>query len=87
VIANRFQSLAEHPLLDLYRAGVRVTINTDDPAMMQWDLGREYAAVGEAYGLDVAALGEMAIDGIESTWLDEPDRRSLRAEFMATLAG
>ena len=87
VIANRFRSLAEHPLLDLYRAGVHVTINTDDPAMMQWDLGREYAAVAEAYGLDVAAMGEMAIDGIDSTWLDEPDRRSLRADFKAALAG
>ncbi|MEX1263867.1 MAG: adenosine deaminase family protein [Actinomycetota bacterium] len=87
VIANRFRSLADHPLLDLYRAGVRVTINTDDPAMLQWDLGREYAAVGEAYGLDIAAMGEMTIDGIDSTWLDEPDRRSLRTEFRAALIG
>ena len=86
VIANRFRSLAEHPLLDLLHAGVRVTINTDDPAMMQWDLGREYSAVGEAYGLDVAALGEIAVDGIDSTWLDETDRRSLRAEFKAAIA-
>lgn len=86
VIANRFRSLAEHPLLDLYRAGVQVTINTDDPQMMRWDLGREYAAVGEAYGLAAAALGEMAIDGIDSTWLDEPDRRSLRAAFRGALA-
>jgi adenosine deaminase len=86
VIANRFESLAEHPLLDLYRAGVRITINTDDPAMMQWDIGREYAAVGEAFGLDVAALGQMATDGIDSTWLEEPDRRTLRAEFTAALA-
>jgi adenosine deaminase len=87
VIANRFRRLAEHPLLDLYRAGVRVTINTDDPAMMQWDLGREYSAIGEAHGLDIAAMGEMAIDGIDSTWLDEPDRRSLRTEFKAALVG
>lgn len=60
---------------------MRVTTNTDDPAMMQWDLGHEYSAVAEAYGLDISVLGQMAIDGIDSPWLDEPDRRSLRAEF------
>ena len=51
VIANRFHSLEEHPLLEMRDAGLLVTINTDDPAMMEWDIGREYRAVGEAYGL------------------------------------
>jgi adenosine deaminase len=85
VIANRFHIVADGPLLDLYRAGVLVTINTDDPAMMSWDLGQEYRAVGEAYGLDIAQLSAMAIDGIESTWLDDSERRALRSEFKAAL--
>jgi adenosine deaminase len=85
VIANRFRTLVEHPLLDLYRAGVLVTINTDDPAMMDLDLGREYRAVAAAHGLGAAAMATIAIDGIESTWLDDADRRSLRAEFQQAL--
>ena len=48
VIANHYRSLADPPLMDLRRAGALLTINTDDPAMMQWDLGREYDAVREA---------------------------------------
>ena len=39
IIANRFQSMEEHPLLDIRDAGLLITINTDDPAMMEWDLG------------------------------------------------
>jgi hypothetical protein len=31
-----------------------VTINTDDPAIMDHDLGREYRLVGEAFDLDLA---------------------------------
>ena len=81
VIANRFQSLEEHPLLEMRDAGVLLTINTDDPAMMEWDLGREYRAVGDAYGLGLEELYRLAIDGIASTWLDDPDRRALTAEF------
>jgi adenosine deaminase len=85
VIANRFRSLAEHPLRSMLEAGLLVTINTDDPAMMGLDLGLEYQRVGEACGFGVDELGNLAIEGIESTWLDGGDRVSLAAEFEATL--
>ena len=85
VIANRYRSIAEHPLLAVINAGVPVTINTDDPAMMEIDLGTEYRRVGEAYGLGVDKLGRIALDGIESTWLDASDRASLTREFEAIL--
>jgi len=81
VIANRFASLADHPLRELLDAGVQVTINTDDPAMMEWDLGREYRAVSEAFGFDHDDLAKLALDGIESTWLDASDRRALALDF------
>ena len=51
VIANRYRSLAEHPLPAMRDAGLLVTINTDDPAMQDLDLGLEYRRVGEAHGL------------------------------------
>jgi adenosine deaminase len=86
VIANRFATLREHPLREIREAGVPVTINTDDPAMMDLDLGQEYRRVAEAYGLDFGNLGKLAVDGIESTWLDETDRRSLTLEFERVLA-
>jgi adenosine deaminase len=81
VIANRYASLREHPLRQLHEAGVLVTINTDDPAMMELDLGEEYRRVGEAYGLSLADMHRLAVEGIDSTWLDETDRRALAAEF------
>jgi adenosine deaminase len=81
VIANRYQALAEHPLPAMREAGVLVTINTDDPAMTDLDLGREYRAVAEAFDLSMEALCELAVEGIESTWLDEVDRAALRVEF------
>jgi adenosine deaminase len=84
VIANRIASLAEHPLPAMREAGLLVTINTDDPAMIDLDLGREYHAVAEACGISIESLIELAIEGIESTWLDASDRSGLRAEFEAT---
>lgn len=85
VIANRYASLAEHPLPAMLEAGLLVTINTDDPAMTDLDLGREYRAVADAHGMSVAAMAELALEGIESTWLDAADRSALRREFQATI--
>jgi adenosine deaminase len=86
VIANRFRSLGEHPLATMLDAGLLVTINTDDPAMMDLDLGREYRNVGEAFDLDLDELGRLARTGIESTWLDPSDRAMLAREFDVALA-
>jgi aminodeoxyfutalosine deaminase len=57
-------SLAEHPLPDLVKAGVLVTINSDDPPMFSTDLNSEYAIAAELLGLDevgVAALAKNAV--------------------------
>ena len=87
MIANRFRSLEEHPLAWMRDAGLLVTINTDDPAMADLDLGREYRRVAAAYSWDVTDLGRLALEGIESTWLDTSDRAALTREFEGILAG
>lgn len=87
VIANRFRSLEEHPLREMRDAGLLVTINTDDPAMQDLDLGLEYRRVAAAYGWDATEMGRLAVEGIGSTWLDAPDRAALTREFEAILAG
>jgi adenosine deaminase len=86
VIANRYASLAEHPLAELRRAGVRVTINTDDPAMTDLDLGTEYRMVAMAHGLDRGQVERLALDGIASTWLDPIDQAALTRSFETELA-
>jgi adenosine deaminase len=87
VIANRYRSLVEHPLPSMLDAGLLVTINTDDPAMQDLDLGLEYRRVADAHGITAADMGRLAMDGIESTWLDASDQAALRREFGAVLAG
>jgi len=85
VIANRYGSLADHPLPGMRAAGLLVTVNTDDPAMEELDLGEEYRRVGDAFGWDIAQLTQLALDGIDSTWLDAADRRTLAARFHAEI--
>jgi adenosine deaminase len=81
VIANAFSSVAAHPLPRLRSAGVLVTINTDDPAMTDLDLAREYATCANAWGWDFDQMVSIALDGVAATWLDDDDKRALSARI------
>jgi aminodeoxyfutalosine deaminase len=68
-------ALAEHPLPKLVAAGVRCSISTDDPAMFDTDLVREYSAAA-SLGVDPRSAYEA---GLEGALCDEATRDRLRA--------
>jgi aminodeoxyfutalosine deaminase len=67
-------SLAEHPLPRLAAAGVRCSISTDDPALLDTDLTRDYEAA-TSLGLSPRGLYEA---GVAGALCDEPTRARLR---------
>ena len=50
MIANVVASVADHPFARQREAGVLVTLNSDDPGMMGFDVADEYVAVAHAFG-------------------------------------
>jgi aminodeoxyfutalosine deaminase len=56
------RSLDEHPLPQLVRAGVRCSISTDDPAMFDTDLSRDYEAAA-SLGLSPQGAYEAGVLG------------------------
>ncbi len=68
-----------HIRLGLDVLGSERTLNTDDPALTDLDLGREYRSCMEAFGYRWPDMVEIALDGVEATWLDETGKRELRA--------
>jgi adenosine deaminase len=86
LIANRYPTLAEHPFRRMRQAGLLATLNTDDPAMTDLDLGREYRSVAAALGMGWDEMIAVAIDGVAATWLDDGEKRALRADFEREIA-
>jgi adenosine deaminase len=86
LIANRFATLAEHPFRRIRQAGLLATLNTDDPAMTDLDIGKEYRTVAQALQMPWGEMVAVALDGVEATWLDDREKRSLRAVFEAQIA-
>jgi len=68
------RALAAHPLPELLAAGVKCTINTDDPAMFGSNLSTEYAT---ALRLGATAQGCYEA-GVHGALCDEPTRAQLR---------
>jgi aminodeoxyfutalosine deaminase len=76
-------SLDDHPFARLLRAGVAVTLNTDDPGMFGCDLTGEYLVAHERFGLSAAELVGVARTGVEASFCPEPLRGRLLAELDA----
>jgi adenosine deaminase len=86
VVARACSSIGRHPLPALREAGVLVTVNTDDPALIDTDLAREYAGCAAAWGWDFDQMVQLALDGVEASWLDDDGKRALSARIRAAAA-
>ncbi|QXC60212.1 adenosine deaminase [Aquihabitans sp. G128] len=78
-IANAFPELAQHVYPAMREAGILATLNTDDPALTDLDLGYEYASAAEAFGYGWDEMVDIALDGVEACWLEDADKAGVRA--------
>ncbi|AGW41062.1 adenosine deaminase [Leifsonia xyli subsp. cynodontis DSM 46306] len=69
--------LAEHPLLHLDEAGVRVTVNSDDPAYFGGYIGDNYLAVRDALGVTADQAKRFARTSIEASFATEERQTEL----------
>jgi adenosine deaminase len=81
VIANRVPDVAHHPYARMRGSGLLATLNTDDPALTDLDLGREYRAVAGAYGWGFDTMVAVSHDGVDGTWLDDDEKRRLHRQI------
>jgi aminodeoxyfutalosine deaminase len=77
--------LATHPLPRLLAAGVRLTINSDDPPLFNTTLNDEAALLGSAFALDVAAIDAILLEGVRASFLPEVERSVLEQRFRGEL--
>ncbi|WTW04731.1 adenosine deaminase [Streptomyces sp. NBC_00024] len=81
-IATRaVRTLDEHPIKEFVRAGVLVTINSDDPPMFGTDLNTEYAVAARLLDLDEQGLAALAKNAVDASFLDEPGKARVSAEI------
>jgi adenosine deaminase len=80
VQAGIVPDLAAHPIARLHRAGVSVTLSTDDRTVSHTTLSGELADVAVATGLTADELAEIAINGFRRGFSSPLDLAVRRAE-------
>ncbi len=80
VQAGIVPDLAAHPVARLHRAGVSVTLSTDDRTVSQTSLSSELARVALATGLTPDELAEIAINGFRRGFSSPMELAGRRAE-------
>lgn len=66
-----FDTLADHDLGELLARGVRVTVNSDDPAYFGGYVAENYARTAEALGLGRRDLARLARNSFEASFLPQ----------------
>ena len=66
-----------HPFAELARAGVPVTLNSDDPPFFHTDLAREYEIAATYFGYDEEMLNAVTETAIKGAFVDENTRTKL----------
>lgn len=65
VALGLYQSVAKHPIAELFKRGVKVTVSTDDPPFFHTTMAREFEMLNRAFDWDdgvFATLNRTALD-------------------------
>ncbi|MEX0786954.1 MAG: adenosine deaminase [Dehalococcoidia bacterium] len=74
-------SLDEHPLRQLWEAGVLVSVHTDDPGFFDCDLLGEYAIAGRLLELDRDGYARLALNSVEGSFAPDGVKAAMRSEI------
>jgi adenosine deaminase len=83
VQAGTVATFADHPLPRLLRAGVPVTINTDDTTISDITLSEEWLSCIGRLGLTLPEIWQCNLHALDAAFVDEPTRARLLDEFRA----
>lgn len=67
-------AVEQHPVRRMFDAGLMITLNSDDPAMFQTSLLREYQIAHDVFGFTEDQLRELARNSFEASFLPAEEK-------------
>jgi adenosine deaminase len=80
-LTSAVRTIEEHPLKKLFDLGVKVTINSDDPEVLETNLNNEYRIAHEVLGMsmdDIAACNRFAY---EASFIPEEEKQKVWKKY------
>jgi len=80
-LTNSVRTIEEHPLKRLFDLGVRVTINSDDPEVLETNLNNEYRIAHEILGMSMEEIMTCNRYAYESSFLPEVEKKRIWEKY------
>ncbi|WP_315116469.1 adenosine deaminase [uncultured Clostridium sp.] len=74
-------SYGDHPIINFYKDGVKVTVNTDNRTVSNTDLSNEYKFIFNEFNLTLEDYKELYNNSINASFAPEEVKEQLRAYF------
>lgn len=81
IFLGLFKNMENHPFPKFYDAGIKISINSDDPPFMSTNLAKEYQRVQESYQYSDTEMNKITTMAIESAFVDELTKQELLAKI------
>lgn len=80
-LTNSVRTIEEHPLKKLFDLGVRVTINSDDPEVLETNLNNEYRIAHEVLGMSMDDISICNRYSYEASFIPEQEKKKIWEKF------
>jgi len=78
VALGLYPSIRQHPIAELHKRGVKVTVSTDDPPFFYTNMQKEYQDLYDAFDWDDAFFDQMARDTLDAAFCDADTKIRLK---------
>jgi adenosine deaminase len=83
-LTNSVRTIEEHPLKKLFDLGVKVTINSDDPEVLETNLNNEYRIAHEILGMSLEEIAACNRNAYEASFIPEAEKRRVWDAYFVT---
>jgi adenosine deaminase len=80
-LTNSVRVIEEHPLKKLFDLGVKVTINSDDPEVLETNLNNEYRIAHEILGMSMDDIAACNRHAFQASFLPEETKRRIWQKY------
>ncbi len=82
-LTSSVRTIEEHPLKRLFDLGVRVTINSDDPEVLDTNLNNEYRIAHEVLGMGMDEIARCNRYACEASFLPEQKKKRIWQKYFS----
>ncbi len=81
-LTNSVRTIEEHPLKKLFDLGVRVTINSDDPEVLETNVNDEYRIAHEILGMSMEGIARCNRFAYEASFIPDKEKKKVEKYFV-----